>query len=118
MTYTSITAGTLAGTTYQFAGLSRGANGTTAAAHSIGAIATLRNVSSAVGFGAEIAVRGWGMKPVPITQGYDYKFPDGSSFENGLGVAAVYGQSTIQNSAGNSVNYVLLKSYADNPISV
>ena len=118
MTYTSITAGTLAGTTYQFAGLSRGANGTTAAAHSIGAIATLRNVSSAVGFGAEIAVRGWGMKPVPITQGYDYKFPDGSSFENGLGIAAVYGQSTIQNSAGSSVNYVLLKSYADNPISV
>lgn len=118
MTYTSITAGNLAGTTYQFAGLSRGANGTTAATHSSGALGTLRNVSTVVGFGAEIAVRGWGMKPVPITQGYDYKFPDGSSFENGLGVAAVYGQSAIQNSAGQVVNSVLMKTYADNPIAV
>jgi len=118
ITYTSKTAGTMTGTTYRFAGCTRGANGTTAATHTAGALITQRNVSSVVGFGAEIACRGWGMKPVPITQGYDYKFPDGSSFENGLGIAAVYGQSTIQNSAGESVNYVLMKSYADNPISV
>ncbi len=116
--YTSITAGTLAGTTYRFAGCSRGSNGTTSAAHTAGALITQRNVATAIGFGAEIAVRGWGMKPVPITQGYDYKFPDGSSFENGLGVAAVFGQSSIQNSAGSSVNYVLLKTFADNPISI
>jgi N4-gp56 family major capsid protein len=118
ITYTSITAGTGTGSTYRFAGLSRGANGTTAAAHTAGALITQRNVASVIGFGAEIAVRGWGMKPVPITQGYDYQFPDGSSFENGLGVAAVYGQSVIQDSAGDAPNYILMKTYADNPISV
>ncbi len=112
MTYTSITAGTMAGTTYQFAGLSRGTGSTTAATHAIGALATLRNVSSVVGFGAEIAVRGWGMKPTPISQTFDY------GFENGLGLQAVYGQSVIQNSASQAVNMVILKSYADNPGSV
>lgn len=118
ITYTSVTAGTMTGTTYRFAGCGRGANGTTAAAHTAGALITQRNVSNVIGFGAEIAVRGWGMKPCPITQGYDYKFPDGSSFENGLGIAAVYGQSIITNSNSDAVNYVLLKSYADNPITI
>lgn len=118
ITYTSVTAGTQSGTTYRFAGCGRGVNGTTAAAHTAGALITQRNVGSVIGFGAEIAVRGWGMKPVPITQGYDYKFPDGSSFENGLGIAAVYGQSVIKDSGGSAVNYVLMKTYADNPISI
>lgn len=118
ISYTSITAGTLTGTTYRFAGCTAAQNGTTAAAHTAGALITQRNVATVVGFGAEIAVRGWGMKPTPITQGYDYQFPDGSSFENGLGVAAVYGQSVIENSAGDKVNCVLLKTYADNPISI
>lgn len=118
ISYTSVTAGTLAGTTYRFAGCTRGANGTTAAAHTAGALITQRNVGNVIGFGAEIAVRGWGMKPVPITQGYDYKFPDGSYFENGLGIAAVYGQSVIKDSNSAAVNYILMKTYADNPISV
>lgn len=118
ISYTSITAGGVTGSTYRFAGCTRGANGTTAAAHTTGALITQRNVATAVGFGAEIAVRGWGLKPVPITQGFDYQFPDGSSFENGLGVAAVFGQSLVQDSAGNKVNCVLMKTYADNPISI
>ena len=118
ITYTSITAGSGTGSTYRFAGCSRGANGTTAAAHTAGALITQRNVASVIGFGAEIAVRGWGMKPVPITQGYDYKFPDGTYFENGLGVAAIFGQSVIKDSASAAINYILMKTYADNPISV
>ena len=119
ITYTSITAGSgMTGATYRFAGLGRAANGTTAAAHTAGALITQRNVASVIGFGAEVAVRGWGMKPVPITQGYDYKFPDGTSFENGLGVAAVFGQSIVADSAGDAPNYILMKTYADNPISV
>lgn len=118
ITYSSITAGTASGTTYRFAGCTRGVNGTTAASHTAGALITQRNVGNVIGFGAEIACRGWGMKPVPITEGYDYRFPDGSYFENGLGVAAVYGQSVIKNSAGSAVNYVLMKTYADNPISI
>lgn len=116
--YTSIDAGGVTGSTYRFNGLTRGANGTTAAAHTAGALITQRNVGSVIGFGAEIACRGWGMKPVPITQGYDYQFPDGSSFENGLGVAAVYGQKVIEDSGGNAVNYLIMKTYADNPISI
>ena len=112
MTYTSVTPGNLAGTTYQFAGLSRGTGGTTAAAHTSGALITQRNVSTIIGFGAEMACRGWGMKPTPITQTFDY------GFENGIGIKCVYGQSVIQNSAGGAVNMVLMKSYADNPISV
>jgi len=118
ISYTGIAAGGVTGSTYRFTGCTRGANGTTAASHTAGALITQRNVGSVVGFGAEIAVRGWGMKATPITQGYDYQFPDGSSFQNGLGIAAVYGQSTIQNSAGDSINYILLKTYADNPISI
>ncbi len=118
ITYASITAGSGTGSTYRFAGLTRGANGTTAAAHTAGALITQRNVGSVIGFGAEIAVRGWGMKPVPITQGYDYKFPDGSSFENGLGIAAIFGQAIITDSASVAPNFVLMKTYANNPISV
>ena len=118
ISYTSITAGGVTGSTYRFAGLTRGANGTTAAAHTAGALITQRNVSTVIGFGAEVAVRGWGMKPVPITQGYDYKFPDGSSFEEGLGVAAVFGQSVVKDSAGSAVNAILMKCYANNPISI
>ncbi len=112
ISYTSVTAGTLTGTTYRFAGCTRGANGTTAAAHTAGALITQRNVSTAIGFGAEIAVRGWGMKPTPITQTRDY------GFEQGLGVQAVYGQSVIKDSGGSAVNYVLMKTYADNPNSI
>lgn len=118
ISYSSVTAGGISGSTYRFAGLSRGANGTSAVSHTAGALITQRNVGTVVGFGAEIMVRGWGMKPVPITQGYDYQFPDGSSFENGLGVAAVFGQSVIKDSSGSAVNAVLLKTYADNPISI
>ena len=112
ISYTSITAGTLTGTTYRFAGCTRGANGTTAAAHTAGALITQRNVSTVIGFGAEVAVRGWGMKSMPITQTEDY------GFEKGLGVAAVFGQQTVKNSASSAVNAILMKCYADNPISV
>jgi hypothetical protein len=113
MTYSSITAGSGTGSTYRFVTTAgRGANGTTAAAHTEGALITQRNVASVIGFGAEIAVRGWGMKPTPITQTYDY------GFENGLGVATVFGQSVIKDSAGDAPNFILMKTYADNPISV
>jgi N4-gp56 family major capsid protein len=118
MTYTGLTAGSGTGSTYRFEGLTRGANSTTAAAHTAGALITLRNVASVIGFGAEIACRGWGMKPVPITNGQDYKFPDGSWFINGLGVAAVFGQVVVKDSAGDAPNFILMKTYADNPISV
>lgn len=118
ISYTSITVGGITGSTYRFAGLTRGATGTTAAAHTAGALITQRDVATVIGFGAEVAVRGWGMKPTPITNGRDYQFPDGTWFENGLGVAAVFGQSVVKDSGGSAVNAILMKTYADNPITI
>jgi len=87
----------------------RAQNGTTAAAHTAGALITLRNVSTQIGFGAEVAVRGWGMKPTPISQSYDY------GFENGIGVKAIFGQVAVKDTLGACKNYLLMKSYAKNP---
>jgi len=94
---------------YGFTISARGANGTTAAAHTAGALVTLRDVSSQIGFGAEVAVRGWGMKPNPITQLEDY------GFEQGIGIEAIFGQVAVKNTAGTAKNYLLMKSYANNP---
>jgi len=94
---------------YGFTISARGANGTTGAAHTAGALVTLRNVSTQIGFGAEIAVRGWGMKPTPITQEHDY------GFEKGIGIKAIFGQVAVKDSAGACKNYLLMKSYANNP---
>ena len=87
----------------------RAQNGTTAAAHTAGALITLRNVSTQIGFGAEVAIRGWGMKPTPITQTYDY------GFENGIGIKAIFGQVAVKDTLSVPKNYVLCKSYAKNP---
>ena len=89
--------------------LARGANGTTAAAHTAGALITLRNVSTQIGFGGEVAVRGWGLKPTPISQEYDY------GFENGIGVKAIFGQKAILDTNSVPKNYLLMNSYANNP---
>lgn len=94
---------------YGFTISARGANGTTGAAHTAGALVTLRDVSTQIGFGAETAVRGWGMKPSPITQVYDY------GFEQGIGVEAIFGQVAVKNTASVAKNYLIMKSYANNP---
>ena len=107
---------------YGFTTTVRGANNTTAAAHTAGALVTQRDVATVIGFGAEIAIRGWGMKPVPIKQGADYEIMEGPMkgqwFINGLGVAAVFGQTIVKDSAGDAPNYLLMKTYADNPGSI
>jgi hypothetical protein len=96
---------------YQFTGCTRGQLATTAAAHTAGAYVTQRSVSTAIGFGAEIAARGWGEKPIPIGQVDDY------GMVSGIGIEAVFGQAVIQNQAGNYPNYVLLKSHAENLVT-
>lgn len=87
----------------------RAQNDTTAAAHTAGALITLRNVSTQIGFGAEVAVRGWGLKPTPISQEYDY------GFEKGIGIKAIFGQVAVKDTNSNEKNYLLGKSYAKNP---
>ncbi len=94
---------------YGFTISARGANGTTGAAHTAGALVTLRDVSTQIGFGAEVAVRGWGLKPTPTTNVRDY------GFEQGIGVEAVFGQVAVKDTAGVAKNYLVCKSYANNP---
>lgn len=89
----------------------RGANGTVAAGHSTGALVTLRNITKQIGFGSEIAVRGWGMYPRATKEVQDY------GFRYGVGIEAIYGQQAIKDSGGNIPNYILMKSYAANPNS-
>ena len=102
-----ITYSAKAATTFTING--RAQNSTTAAAHTAGALITLRNVSTQIGFGAEVAVRGWGMKPTPISQTFDY------GFENGIGIKAIFGQIAVKDTASACKNYLLMKSYAKNP---
>jgi len=96
---------------YYFTASSRGANGTTAAAHTEGALITLRDISTQIGFGAEVALRGWGMKPTPISQTYDY------GFEIGLGIEAIFGQAAVRDTGSIPKNYLLCKSCGKNPTS-
>lgn len=93
---------------YQFTGCTRGQLGTTAAAHAAGCYVTQRNLSYAIGFGGEIAARGWGEKPIPIGQVDDY------GMVSGVGIEAVFGQSPIENQAGNLPNYLIMRCYAEN----
>jgi len=94
---------------YSFTISARAQNSTSAAAHTAGALITLRNVSKQIGFGAEVAVRGWGMKPTPITNERDW------GFEKGIGIKAVFGQVAVKDTLGACKNYLLMKSYAKNP---
>lgn len=95
-----------------FTGLGRGANGTTAAAHAKGALITLNNVASVIGFGAEIQARAWGQLPTRITDVRDY------GYEQGIGIMAYYGQRTIEDSQGNRPNAIIMKTYSPNPNSI
>lgn len=104
MTYTGKTVNT-------FTTVTRAANGTTAATHVINSLVTQRNVSVQIGFGAEIAVRGWGLYPRATKQVQDY------GFHYGVGIESVFGEIAVKDKAGNCPNYVLMNSYAKNPNS-
>ena len=103
MTYTSESG-------YYFTVSARGVN-STATTHAAGAIVSLRNITKQIGFGSEIAVRGWGLYPRATKEVQDY------GFRNGVGIEAIFGQQAIKNKAGDIPNYVMMKSYAANPNS-
>jgi N4-gp56 family major capsid protein len=106
MVYTS-----KANNTFTVAAGGRGANGTVAAVHNANAIITLRNITKQIGFGAECAVRGWGLYPRKTRDVQDY------GFKFGVGIEAVYGQKCIVDVAGVLQNFIMMKSYAANPNS-
>ncbi len=94
-----------------FTGLSRGANGTTAAQHATNVLITCNNLGRALFFGAEIQARAWGQLPTRITNVRDY------GYEQGIGIQAYYGQSVIKDSLGNVPNAILMETYSANPNS-
>lgn len=91
-------------------GITRGAGGSTAAAHDAGCLVTQKRAARLVGFGAHIGLRGWGMKPTPITEDEDYQF------EHGLGLKAIFGQAACRRRDLKVPNYVVLTVYAHNPL--
>lgn len=88
---------------------SRGANGTTAAAHSSGAYITQRNISKIIGFGAEICAFVWGQKPKQITESEDYQFI------TGIGIETLFGHAAIESSDGTYPNYLVMECYSKRP---
>ena len=100
-------------TVNSFTGLTRGSSSTTAAQHVPDARVTQRNVATVIGFGAEALFRAIGDSPYPITQSDDY------GMENGLGIAAYYGQSLKKDARlGQYPNVVQMKVYSANPSTI
>ena len=107
VTYTGKTNNTFTGCTR---GDTYGSTSTSGAAYTGNELVTSYNHRSRqLGFGAEIAARGWGKYFTPIKQMHDY------NFEHGVGVECVYGQKAVENSDGNQPNYLVNESYAANP---
>ncbi len=101
---------TYTGKTYRsFTGVTRGANSTTAATHTEGSLITQRDVSTVIGFGAEIAAFGWGQHPKRIEDTDDY------GFITGIGIETLYGVQVIKDSAGATPNFLTMKSFSKNP---
>jgi N4-gp56 family major capsid protein len=105
MTYTSKTYRT-------FVVSARGANSTTAATHTAGALITNRNMSKIIAFGAEIAAFGWGQHPERIEDKDDY------GFITGIGIETLMGVQAIKDSQGNTPNYLVMKAWSKNPGAV
>lgn len=98
------------GKTYRsFTGCTRGSNGTTAATHAEGNLITQRDVSTVIGFGAEILCFAWGQQPKRIEDTDDY------GFVTGIGIETLYGVQAIKDSGGATPNYLVMKAYSKNP---
>ena len=96
-----------------FTGGSRGAQGTTAAAQSDGAMVALASNTvereRILGFGAETAVRVWQVLPANQNELQDYRF------RFGIGIEAAYGQAAVVDRRSGITNYVLLNVAAPRP---
>ena len=95
--------------TFTVASGGRGQLNTSAQAHSTDDLVTQRNISKQVAFGAEAIVRGWGLFPRATKDVQDY------GFRFGVGIESVFGQAVIPDTNGNFPNYLISKSYSENP---
>lgn len=100
--------------------VTRGANTTTAAAHTAGDFITLNNVGKILLFGQRFVLRGWAMKPsmdrqavINITQNRSY------GFEQGFGVDYMYGiKAVLSNGDSQPQNYCIMETSAPNPNNI
>lgn len=106
ITYTGKTAITFTGCTR---GVTVGSTGSTAAQH-VDKTVTQRNVSNALGFGAEAVFFGWGEEPTPIGEKEDYGARVGIGIEGYWGIARKKDKRS-----GRAPGIVMLKSYSGNP---
>lgn len=90
----------------------RGANGTTQAAHTQGALMTLNNIGKVLLFGRHTAMRAWAQRPRRIRQDYDYEY------ENGRGIDFIYEVKGIEAADGNLANCVVMEVYSANPNTI
>jgi len=106
ITYTGKTAITFTGCTR---GVTINSVGSTAIQH-VDKTITQRNVTTAIGFGAEGAFFGWGEDPTPIADDEDYKARIGIGIEGYWGIAR-----KVDKRSGRAPNIAILKAYAGNP---
>ena len=95
-----------------WATVSRAASGTSAAAHTAGALITQNNLGKVLLFGKNLVLRGWSMKPERIRQERDY------GFEDGVGIKWMYGLESVQWGDSTVANGVVLETYSSNPNTV
>lgn len=90
----------------------RGANGTTAAAHTAGALMTLNNIGKTLLFGRHTAMRAWAQRPKRIRQEYDYEY------EHGRGIDFIYEVKGVEAGDGTLANCVVMEVYSANPNTI
>lgn len=95
-----------------FLTVTRGAAGTTAAAHSQGDLVTQNNVGKVLLFGRKMAMQAWAQRPQRITQDYDY------GGELGRGIDLIYEVKGIEAVDGTLSGAVVMETYSPNPSTV
>lgn len=90
----------------------RGANGSTAAAHTAGDLITLNNVGKVLLFGRHTAMQAWAQKPQRIKQDYDF------DYERGRGIDFIYEVKGIEAGDATLANCVVGEVYSPNPNTI
>ena len=90
----------------------RGAGGSTAAAHTAGALITFRNISKVLLFGMGAGCRAWAQRMERTGQVYDY------GKEIGVGVDWIYGVKGTERNDGTLANCLSLEVWSPNPSTV
>ena len=90
----------------------RGANGTTAVAHTAGALMTLNNVGKVLLFGVNFGLEAWAMPVQRIRQERDY------GMELGIGIKWMYEVKGVQNADATLANCVAMETTSSNALTL